>query len=208
MTTSYPNHAGMQPQSMPHHPMAPGPNPGQPGMAHMQMHPGVSGPNGPVSQAGPMMAGMQPGVGPSAHALSHLQPQQAAAAHMFQQQQQQQQHMQSRLNFPFRANESLTSDSSESCHDAATTTGNIPAATTAAADAGPTAATERHGNGISSEHGRGHESPADCRIASWKHGTTRCLCHSTAPPSPIATAAATAATAHATAAAATTPAGN
>lgn len=49
------------------------------------MHPGVSGPNGPVSQAGPMM-GMQPGMGPNAHAMSHLQPQQAQ---MFQQQQQQ-----------------------------------------------------------------------------------------------------------------------
>ena len=60
----------------------PGPNPGQqmpPGMQH------VSGPNGPVSQAGPMMA-MQQGMGPNAHALSHLQPQQA---HMFQQQQHQ-----------------------------------------------------------------------------------------------------------------------
>lgn len=57
-----------------------GPNPGQ----HMPpgMHQGVSGPNGPVSQAGPMM-GMQPGMGPNAHALSHLQPQQAQ---MFQQQ--------------------------------------------------------------------------------------------------------------------------
>jgi hypothetical protein len=60
---------------------------GQPGM-HMG-HPG--GPNGPqVTQGGPMMAGMQPGMGPggagmggpgmvgqgpmSNHALSHLQP--------------------------------------------------------------------------------------------------------------------------------------
>lgn len=50
-----------------------------PGMQH------VSGPNGPVSQAGPMM-GMQPGMAPNAHAMSHLQPQQA---HMFQQQQHQ-----------------------------------------------------------------------------------------------------------------------
>jgi hypothetical protein len=33
------------------------------------------------------MMGMQPGMGPNAHALSHLQPQQA---HMFAQQQQQQ----------------------------------------------------------------------------------------------------------------------
>lgn len=84
MTTSYPHGPGMHPQGMPHgHPMGgPGPNPGQqmpPGM-----HPGVSGPNGAVSQAGPMM-GMQPGMGPNAHALSHLQPQQA---HMFAQQQQ------------------------------------------------------------------------------------------------------------------------
>ena len=87
MTTTYPNH-GMLPQGMPHgHPMAgPGPNPGQAMPPGMQMHAGVSGPNGPVSQAGPMM-GMQPGVGPNAHALSHLQPQQAAQ--MFQQQHQQ-----------------------------------------------------------------------------------------------------------------------
>jgi len=49
------------------------------------MHQGVSGPGGPVSQAGPMM-GMQPGA-PNAHALSHLQPQQTQ---MFQQQPQQQ----------------------------------------------------------------------------------------------------------------------
>ena len=64
-----------------------------PGMQH------VSGPNGPVSQAGPMMGGMQPGGmgGPNAHALSHLQPQQA---HMFpqQQQQQQQQHQMSKCS--------------------------------------------------------------------------------------------------------------
>jgi hypothetical protein len=62
-------------------------NPGQPAMAPMQMH-GVSGPNGPVSQAGPMMAMQMPAQ--QAHALSHLQPQ---AAQIFQQQQQQ--HMQS-----------------------------------------------------------------------------------------------------------------
>ncbi len=84
LTTSYPH--GMHPQGMPpgHGMGGPGPNPGgqmPPGMQH------VSGPNGPVSQPGPMM-GMQPGMGPNAHALSHLQPQQA---HMFQQQQQQQQ---------------------------------------------------------------------------------------------------------------------
>jgi len=82
MTTSYPHNAGMHPQGLPHgHPMgSQGPSPGQPmppGMQH------VSGPNGPISQAGPMM---QPGMGPNAHALQHLQPQQA---HMFQQQQQQ-----------------------------------------------------------------------------------------------------------------------
>ncbi|KAL6710660.1 hypothetical protein ACN47E_007717 [Coniothyrium glycines] len=84
MTTSYPHNAGMHPQGIPHgHPMGGPGQPGQPmppGMQH------VSGPNGPISQAGPMM-GMQPGMGPNAHALSHLQPQQA---HMFQQQQQHQ----------------------------------------------------------------------------------------------------------------------
>lgn len=86
MTTSYPHNGGMHPQGIPQgHPMGgPGQHPGQqmpPGM-----HPGVSGPNGAVSQPGPMM-GMQPGMGgPNAHALQHLQPQQA---HMFAQQQQQ-----------------------------------------------------------------------------------------------------------------------
>lgn len=92
MASTYPHHpGGIQQPGIPHgHPMGPGPgpNPGQPMGQPMQMHPGVSGPNGPhVSQAGPMM-GMQPGMGgpgPSAHALSHLTPQ----AHMFQQQQQQ-----------------------------------------------------------------------------------------------------------------------
>lgn len=62
------------------------PGPGHP-MQQGMMHQGVSGPGGPVTQSGPMM-GMQAGA-PNAHALSHLQPQQA---HMFQQQQQQQQH--------------------------------------------------------------------------------------------------------------------
>lgn len=90
MTTAYPNHGGMHPQPFaPAHPMAPGPNPGQPGMAQMQMHPGVSGPAGPVSQPGPMMAGMPPGAMPNPQAMAHLQPQQAAAQHMFAQQQQQ-----------------------------------------------------------------------------------------------------------------------
>lgn len=91
MASAYPHHpGGLQQPGIPHgHPMGPGPgpNPGQPMGQPMQMHPGVSGPNGPhVSQAGPMM-GMQPGMGPgpSAHALSHLTPQ----AHMYQQQQQQ-----------------------------------------------------------------------------------------------------------------------
>jgi hypothetical protein len=61
-----------------------GPNQGH--QMHPGMHPGVSGPNGTVSQAGPMM-GMQPGMGgPQAHALQHLQPQQVQ--HMFAQQQQ------------------------------------------------------------------------------------------------------------------------
>lgn len=79
------NPGGMQ---MPQGHMMGGPGPGHPMQQGMQMHPGVSGPNGPVSQAGPMMGGMQPGMNPNAHALSHLQPQQqqAAAAHMFQQQ--------------------------------------------------------------------------------------------------------------------------
>lgn len=65
-------------------PMGPGhaPGPGQHMGQPLQMHPGAAGPNGPhVSQAGPMMAGMQAGAagpaagGPNAHALSHLTPQ-------------------------------------------------------------------------------------------------------------------------------------
>ncbi len=62
---------------------------GQPMGQPLQMHPGVSGPNGPhVTQGAPMMGGMQaaagrPGPGgPNAHALSHLTPQ----GQMFQQQ--------------------------------------------------------------------------------------------------------------------------
>src|SRR5262245_8259632 len=90
-TTAFPQNPGIQ---MPQGHMMGGPGPGHPmqqGMQQgMQMHPGVSGPNGPVSQAGPMMGGMQPGGGPNVHALSHLQPQQAGQ--MFPQQQQQQQH--------------------------------------------------------------------------------------------------------------------
>jgi hypothetical protein len=77
-----------------------------------------------MSQAGPMM-GMQQGMGPNAHALSHLQPQQA---HMFQQQQMSKcSHGHSRL---VGANQ----ESSESCINAAaqgyTTAGN--ASTTSA----------------------------------------------------------------------------
>jgi hypothetical protein len=83
LTTSYPHSQGMAQQGMPQgHPMS---GPGGPNPGH-QMHPGmgVSGPNGPVSQAGPMM-GMQPGMGgPNSHAMQHLQPQQQ---HMFAQQQ-------------------------------------------------------------------------------------------------------------------------
>lgn len=57
----------------------------QPGVSMgQQIHPGVAVPGGPqVSQSGPMMGGMMPGggppvvsgPGPSAHALSHLNPQ-------------------------------------------------------------------------------------------------------------------------------------
>lgn len=63
---------------------------GQPGMPQ-QMHMGVSGPGGPqVSQAGALMGGMPPGAGiPSAHALQHLNPNQAAQQQQMLQQQQQ-----------------------------------------------------------------------------------------------------------------------
>jgi hypothetical protein len=85
MNVAYgPQPGAMQPPGMSHgQPM--GPTQGHPGpVGHpMAMHPGVSGATGPhVTQAGPMMAGMQiqqgvggPGV-PSAHALSHLTPSQ------------------------------------------------------------------------------------------------------------------------------------
>lgn len=92
-----PGHAGL-----PHggHPMGPGhppnqgvPGGGQPGVTMgQQMHPGmVTGPQ--VTQAGPMMppGSGAPGVsigGPSAHALSHLNP--SHPQQMYQQQQMQQ----------------------------------------------------------------------------------------------------------------------
>ena len=68
-----------------------------------QLHPGITGPGGPqVSQAGPMMGGMMQGggppnvsgVGPSQHALSHLQNPHQNQLYAQQQQQQQQQQMQ------------------------------------------------------------------------------------------------------------------
>lgn len=79
------------PQGMQHagvaqgHPMGPG-HPqqvgGQPGMP-TQMHMGVSGAGPQVTQAGAMMGVMPPGVsgavGPNAHALQHLNPNQAQA---------------------------------------------------------------------------------------------------------------------------------
>ena len=78
-------HSGaVQHNNMPYgQPVGPGhaPGPGQHLGQHLQMHPG--GPNGPhVSQAGPMMTGMQAGAtgpggagGTNSHALSHLTPQ-------------------------------------------------------------------------------------------------------------------------------------
>ena len=81
-------HPGMaqgHPMGVPHNP-----GQGQPGMPQ-QMHMGVSGPGPQVTQAGAMMGGMPPGAGgPSAHALQHLNPNQAQQAQLFQQQQQQQ----------------------------------------------------------------------------------------------------------------------
>ena len=71
----------------------------QPGVSMgQQLHPGITGPGGPqASQAGPMMGGMMQGggppnvsgVGPSQHALSHLNPHQGQ---LYAQQQQQQMH--------------------------------------------------------------------------------------------------------------------
>lgn len=71
----------------------------QPVVSMAQMHPGASGPGvAQVTQAGPMMVGMPHGVGgvpgvssgggPSAHALSHLNP--GNPQQLFQQQQMQQ----------------------------------------------------------------------------------------------------------------------
>ena len=74
-----------------------------------QIHPGITGPGGPqVSQAGPMMGGMMQGggppnvsgVGPSQHALSHLNPHQGQL-YAQQHQQQQMQHV-CKLHIPFR----------------------------------------------------------------------------------------------------------
>lgn len=86
-----PHPGGMQqhPGVPPGHPMAPGMahNPSQPGaqpggMPH-QIHMGVSAAGGQVNPAA-LMGGMPPGAGPNAHAMQHLNPQQA---HLFQQQQ-------------------------------------------------------------------------------------------------------------------------
>ena len=73
----------------------------QPGVSMgQQLHQGMTGPGGPqASQAGPMMGGMMQGggppnvsgVGPSQHALSHLNPHQGQL-YAQQQQQQQMQH--------------------------------------------------------------------------------------------------------------------
>lgn len=85
---SSPHPVGMQqhPGMAQGHPMGPH-NPGQPGMPQ-QMHMGVSGPGPQVSQGGAMMGGMPPGSGgPSAHALSHLNPNPQQQQQMYQQQQ-------------------------------------------------------------------------------------------------------------------------
>jgi hypothetical protein len=158
MTTSYPPHnGGMHPQGLPPgHPMAAGgPNQGQ----HMPpgMHPGVSGPNGSVSQAGPMM-GMQPGMGPNAHALSHLQPQQAQ---MFQQQQQQHPGMSKcRSRIP---QSSANCGSSEPRNDATTGSTSAPSFNATPTIAGNDAAELRWHAGLPERHGR-HDAAADAPL--------------------------------------------
>jgi len=85
-TQQHPGIPQGHPMAVPHNPAQQGqPGPGMP----QQMHMGVSGPGGPqVSQAGAMMGGVPIPGGPSAHALQHLNPGQAAQqAQMFQQQQ-------------------------------------------------------------------------------------------------------------------------
>ena len=91
-SSSYPPHPGGIPQHpamSQSHPMGVPHNPGQPAPGiPQQMHMSVSGPP-QVTQGGAMMAGMPPGAGgPSAHALQHLNPNQAQQAQIFQQQQQ------------------------------------------------------------------------------------------------------------------------
>ena len=102
----HPTALGQHPGGPQGHPMSQGhpSSQGQAGGAQaisQQMHPGVSAAGAPQSsQGGPAMSGLPPGAGgpaqsapgnggPSAHALSHLNP--AGQAQMFQQQQQQQQ---------------------------------------------------------------------------------------------------------------------
>ena len=105
--SGFANTAAMQqhPGVMAGHGMGPGhhANPGQPGVVQQLgqptlqpgMHPGVSGPGaGQVSQGGPTGNMTPGGGGPSAHAMSHLNPSQAQIfqqqQHHIQQQQQQQ----------------------------------------------------------------------------------------------------------------------
>ncbi len=100
-----PGHTGMAQGSQPMvhgHPSNQGvPGGGQPGVTMGQhIHPGMAVPGGPpVSQAGPMMAGMMPpgSGGPNAQAMAHLNPvvqnQFMSPQQMTPQQQQQQQQM-------------------------------------------------------------------------------------------------------------------
>src|SRR3569833_707339 len=86
--TSISPHPGVPPG----HPMAPGMahNPSQPGAQpggipqHLTAHMGVSG-LGPLVNPTTMMGGMPPGAGPNAHAMQHLNPQQAQLFHQQQQ---------------------------------------------------------------------------------------------------------------------------
>lgn len=98
---------------VPHNPGQQGqPGPGMP----QQMHMGVSGPGPQVSQPGAMMGGMPPGsVGPSAHALQHLNPNQQQA--LYQQQQAMACKISQFYNDPSFSPDSLLSRVATSCTD-------------------------------------------------------------------------------------------
>ncbi|KAF1808886.1 hypothetical protein P152DRAFT_207179 [Eremomyces bilateralis CBS 781.70] len=176
-----PQHGGMQHPGMPHG--QPGhPQQGHPMGQQMHMHQGVSGPNGPhVTQPGPMMGGMQPGMGgvgpgaPSQHALSHLTPQNP----MFHQQQLQQSksclvytmvlvHICRRIVVLTRhSGRNKSPDGGSDPASATTTTAAIvPAAATVAP--GPSKSAREYADGIPAGE-YGCDATTSCCFRSWWH---------------------------------------